>query len=60
MNITEIISNLVDVKSEKFKDLSDKIWEFSETRFEEFRSAKLLCDALEEEGFTVERGVAGL
>ncbi|SEI14552.1 aminobenzoyl-glutamate utilization protein B, partial [Halobacillus karajensis] len=31
-----------------------------ETRFEEFRSAKLLCDALEEEGFTVERGVAGL
>jgi aminobenzoyl-glutamate utilization protein B len=60
MRINEKVSNLIDNKSQLFVDVSDDIWEFAETRFEEFRSADLLCSTLENEGFTVERGIAGL
>ncbi|MEW9676856.1 M20 family metallopeptidase [Lentibacillus sp. L22] len=60
MNVTEKISALVDNKDEKFKELANKVWEFAETRFDEFRSADLLSNALEDEGFTLERDVAGL
>ncbi|MFJ5768745.1 M20 family metallopeptidase [Psychrobacillus sp. NPDC093180] len=59
-NLSEEVSNLIDKKRTLFTQLSDQIWEFAETRFEEFRSADLLCEALEKEGFTVKRGVAGL
>ncbi|MGE5700931.1 MAG: M20 family metallopeptidase, partial [Clostridia bacterium] len=33
---------------------------FAETRFEEYHSAELLCQTLEQEGFTVEKGLAGM
>jgi aminobenzoyl-glutamate utilization protein B len=54
------IAEIIDQKSDLFIQVSDRIWEFAETRFEEFRSAELLCKALEAEGFTVEKGVAGM
>jgi len=41
-------------------DLSDKVWEFAETALRETRSAALLADYAEKQGFTVERGVAGM
>lgn len=40
--------------------LNQKIWEASELKFGEFRSAQAIMDFLEEEGFTVCRGIAGL
>ena len=40
--------------------LSDRVWSFAETALLETRSSKLLADYCEEQGFTVERGVAGL
>jgi aminobenzoyl-glutamate utilization protein B len=40
--------------------LSDEIWSIAETAFEENQSAKLLADYAEKQGFTVERGVAGM
>jgi aminobenzoyl-glutamate utilization protein B len=40
--------------------LSDTIWEFAETALREHRSAALLADYAESQGFAVERGVAGL
>ncbi|MCI7795511.1 MAG: amidohydrolase [Lachnospiraceae bacterium] len=40
--------------------VSDEIWDHPETCFEEAASAEILCKALEETGFTVERGVAGI
>ncbi|CAN5168568.1 M20 family metallopeptidase [soil metagenome] len=40
--------------------LSDKIWALAETAFEENESAKLLANYAEEQGFKVERGVAGI
>jgi aminobenzoyl-glutamate utilization protein B len=40
--------------------LSDKVWSFAETALLETRSSKLLADYAEQQGFMVERGVAGL
>lgn len=40
--------------------LSDQIWRFAETALRETKSAKLLADHAEKEGFKVERGVAGM
>ena len=39
-------------------EISDKIWEAAETAFEETKSAEILANYAEENGFTVERGVA--
>jgi aminobenzoyl-glutamate utilization protein B len=40
--------------------LSDEIWGFAETALQETRSAKLLADYAEKQGFQVKRGVAGM
>lgn len=40
--------------------LSDQVWRFAETALRETRSAKLLADYAESQGFRVERGVAEL
>lgn len=45
---------------EKLLALSDEIWEYAEPKFEEYRSAEAICRFLEEAGFSVERGVAGI
>lgn len=58
--LSEKITNLIDNKRTLFTQLSDQIWEFAETRFEEFRSADLLSEAMEKEGFTVKKGIASL
>ncbi|KAA1241567.1 amidohydrolase [Aquimarina sp. RZ0] len=40
--------------------ISDQIWSLAETAFEENKSSKLLADYAEKQGFTVDRGVAGM
>lgn len=40
--------------------ISDEIWALAETAFEETQSAKILADYAEKNGFTVDRGVAGM
>lgn len=39
-------------------EISDQIWAAAETAFEETKSSKILSDYAEQQGFTVERGVA--
>jgi aminobenzoyl-glutamate utilization protein B len=41
-------------------DLSDRIWAFAETALLEARSSEALADYAEKQGFSVERGVAGM
>lgn len=41
-------------------DMSMELWDYSEIALRETRSAAYLADILEEEGFTVEREVAGM
>ena len=41
-------------------DISDQIWSFAETALKEYKSSDLLIKTLENSGFEVERGVAGM
>lgn len=41
-------------------EISDQIWALAETAFEETKSSKILADYAEQQGFKVERGVAGM
>ena len=38
-------------------DMNDRIWEYAETAFTEYKSAEKLCSVLDAAGFEVERGV---
>jgi len=40
--------------------ISDDVWALAETAFEENKSSKILSDYAEQQGFKVERGVAGM
>ena len=42
------------------REISREIWSFAEVALEEFKSAELLEDLLEQSGFEVQRGVGGL
>jgi aminobenzoyl-glutamate utilization protein B len=44
----------------KYKDVALQIWNWAELGYKEERSAALLSKTLEEAGFAVERGVAGI
>ena len=50
----------VEARKDQMIKVSDALWEYAEIALLEFRSAKLLADIAEQEGFTVEMGVANL
>ncbi|SHJ30689.1 amidohydrolase [Dethiosulfatibacter aminovorans DSM 17477] len=50
---------VIDSNREKTHMIAKKIWEFKEVGWEEFRSSVLIMDALEKEGFQVQRGLVG-
>ena len=52
------LSQIIEEKREKLIEVSNQIWQYAETGFEEFKSAELLCKALVDEGFEVDKGVA--
>ncbi len=54
------LARAIDIKRDFYIELSDRIWDYAETAFDEVQSAELLCSALEKEGFSVERPVAGI
>ncbi|MBS9424799.1 M20 family metallopeptidase [Photorhabdus caribbeanensis] len=59
-SLTEFIHEYINQRQSDFTYLSDKIWEHSETNFKESFSAELLANALENEGFVVQRGVGNI
>ena len=60
MSHHDFIDNYINQHQARFSAISDAIWDVPETRFEETQSSALLADALEQEGFAVERGVGGI
>ena len=50
----------IDEKADIFCGISDTLWDDAELSFEEFKAAEMLTKLLEDEGFTVERGVANI
>lgn len=60
MTDIELIERAVEEEAERILAANDRIWEFAELPFHEDKSAGLLCGLLEESGFTVEMGLAGI
>jgi len=58
--MSETITGWVDQNASRLTALSDAVWRCAETALRETRSSEVLAAALEQEGFTVTRGVAGL
>lgn len=52
--------NAIDRHAADLTDLSDRIWAYAETALREHKSAAALADYAEQQGFKVERGVAGM
>jgi aminobenzoyl-glutamate utilization protein B len=50
----------VERHADELTGLSDQIWAYAETALREHRSAAALADYAEKQGFTVQRGVAGM
>ena len=46
--------------SRELNDLSCRIWDYAELKFDEARSAEAIASFLESEGFLVTRGIAGM
>lgn len=51
---------VIESKKALVDRVSDQIWSFAELSLQEERSADLYCSVLEQEGFSVERGVCGI
>ena len=60
MKDLEFLERVIDEKAEKILDANDRIWEYAELAYHETKSAALLCRILEEEGFSVTTGGAGI
>jgi amidohydrolase len=54
------VSEAVDRMEERLRDVGKDIFDHPEVKFEEVRASKRLADELEEAGFEVELGVAGM
>lgn len=50
----------IEARHGQIADLASKIWGYAEVGYKEQQSSKLLADALEAEGFSIKRGVAGI
>lgn len=42
------------------KELNEKIWDYSELRFDEYRSMEAIVEILKQEGFQIETGLGGI
>jgi aminobenzoyl-glutamate utilization protein B len=60
MTMEEEVVSSIEKRHDILSDLSDKIWDFAETRFEEFKSSEILCKVLTQEGFSIKKGIADM
>ncbi|WFU91956.1 M20 family metallopeptidase (plasmid) [Rhizobium sp. CC1099] len=60
MKNSDSVWDIVEGKREIFFALSDRIWDLPETNYEEYRSSDEHARLLQQEGFRVERGLAGM
>lgn len=54
------IGKTIESLQEKYWRISDAIWTYAELPLEEYKSAKLLANTLENAGFEIEMGVGGM
>jgi aminobenzoyl-glutamate utilization protein B len=58
--LKEAVVSSIDGQSEAMTDLSDRIWAHAEIALQETQSGKALADYAEQQGFKVQRGIAGM
>ena len=58
--IAEDIIHSINNHKDNFEDVAFKIWEFAELGYQENKSSNKLARSLENEGFKIEKGVAGI
>ena len=58
--IAEDIIHSINNHKDNFEDVAIKIWEFAELGYQEIKSSNKLAKSLENEGFKIEKGVAGI
>ncbi len=56
----DLILDHAKQRAEAICEMNQQIWSFAEPGYREFKSSKALEDALEKEGFTLERGISGM
>ena len=52
--------SVIDERAEEICAVSDALWDNPEVSYAEYEAVKLLTAKLEENGFTVERGLGGI
>ena len=52
--------NYVRICENIITDVGDRIWEYAETAFTEFKSVEKICSVLEQAGFTIKKGIADI
>ncbi len=60
MDYREFVNAAVEEKRDEIVNVSDRIFDFAEIGFHEFKTAKLYEEVLTREGFQVEMGLAGM
>ena len=60
MDIKQFVSEAIAEKRDLACEINAKVWEYAELGHKEFKSARLQCDVLKAEGFTVEEAICGL
>ncbi len=58
--VLEALSSMVERLRPEFATMSDAIWGFAETKFEEYQSSALQISMLERHGFSVKRNAASI
>ena len=56
----EAIGKNLDKDKEKYAGIAKQIWDWAEVGYQEEQSSALLASTLEKEGFSIEKGVAGI
>ncbi len=57
---TDDVLKRLDAKSETYANIAQEIWGLAEMGYQEVKSSALLQKTLEDEGFTIKTGVAGI
>jgi aminobenzoyl-glutamate utilization protein B len=57
---SDVINDSIEKNSQIFENVALEIWEYAELGYLENKSSKLLADTLQENGFKITKGVAGI
>ena len=60
MSELKFIEEILEKKKESLINVSDRIWELAELPYNEYNSCDILIKELKKEGFSVEKGIAGM